>query len=168
MKVSSTILMVGVFCSFQAVVSAQSTNLDVSATPPKAQATPESKAESTSASKAELASTTKPEPTDTTKAEISSTSKEEPTSTFSKPQMRPVYPVTQYKLQVTKPGSEAPATTDKIVRYGNTQSSQAWSTIAAHQGNPTVYHDLSTHEPQISILTFTFGNKNGNEVRLGK
>jgi hypothetical protein len=82
--------------------------------------------------------------------------------------MKPAYAVPQYKLEVTKPGAETAAATDKIVRYGNTQSSQAWSTIATHQGNPTVFHDVSTHESQLSILTLTFGNKNGNELRLGK
>jgi hypothetical protein len=82
--------------------------------------------------------------------------------------MKPAYPVPQYKLEITKPGTEAPAATDKIVRYGNTESSQAWTTIVTRRENPSAFHDASTHESQLSLLTLMFGNKNGNEVRLGK
>jgi hypothetical protein len=86
----------------------------------------------------------------------------------SKTQMKPVYPVVQYKVEAKKTEKETPPATDKIVQYGNTQSSQAWTTIATRRENPTVYHDASTHEPQLVAFTFTFGNKNGTDARIGK
>ena len=74
-------------------------------------------------------------------------------ATESKPQLKPVYPPVEYRLQ--KPGAEI-SEKDKIARYGK-ESSQAWVTIATRRENPTVFHDCSTHEPQLVLLSL--GNK---------
>lgn len=70
------------------------------------------------------------------------------------PKVEPTYSTTQYKLVepvLVKPG-EKPKTS-KIQRFGN-ESSQAWTTIATHQPNPTLVHNLSTHEPKFCVCSF--------------
>jgi hypothetical protein len=69
----------------------------------------------------------------------------------SKAQIKPVYPVVEYKLQTKKSGTEPK---DKIVRYGGVSSSQAWTTIVTRRDNPTVFHDCSKHEPEFCLLSF--------------
>lgn len=62
----------------------------------------------------------------------------------TKTQIEPTYPTTQYKL--VNPKLTAKEDKDNSSRLG-TESSQAWTTIVSHQPNPTLVHNLSTHEP---------------------
>jgi len=71
----------------------------------------------------------------------------------SKAQIQPSYPPVEYKLETSK--GEKPAA-DTIMRI-NGSSSQAWTTIATQRQNPSVFHDVSTHEPQLCL--FSFGHK---------
>jgi hypothetical protein len=73
-------------------------------------------------------------------------------ATAAKTQIKPVYPVVEYKLDLQKPGTEKPAA-DKIERFGQ-QSSEPWATIATRNQTPTAIHDASTHEPQLSLSLF--------------
>ena len=70
----------------------------------------------------------------------------------AKTQIKPVYPVVEYKLDLQKPGTEKPAS-DKIERFGQ-QSSQPWVMIATRNQTPTAIHDASMHEPQLYLSLF--------------
>lgn len=73
----------------------------------------------------------------------------------AKTQIKPVYPVVEYKLdklEIQKPGTEKPAA-DKIARYGP-DSSQPWVNIATRNQTPAAIHDASTHEPQLYLCIF--------------
>src|SRR5438445_11116024 len=68
----------------------------------------------------------------------------------SKAQMQPSYPPVEYKLETNKGGAPA---ADTIMRV-NGSSSQAWTTIATQRQNPSLVHDVSTHEPQFCLFSF--------------
>ena len=68
----------------------------------------------------------------------------------SKAQIQPTYPPVQYKLETSKAGTSSP---DTIMRV-NGSSSRAWTTIATQRQNPSVFHDVSTHEPQLCLFSF--------------
>ena len=70
----------------------------------------------------------------------------------AKTQIKPVYPVVEYKLDLQKPGTKKPAT-DKIEHFGQ-QSSQPWVVIATRNQKPSAIHDASTHEPQLYLCVF--------------
>ena len=68
----------------------------------------------------------------------------------SKAQIQPSYPPVEYKLETSK--KETPAA-NTIMRL-NGSSSQAWTTIATQRQNPSVFHNASTHEPQLCLFSF--------------
>ncbi|HZI30909.1 MAG TPA: hypothetical protein VFF11_01140 [Candidatus Binatia bacterium] len=71
--------------------------------------------------------------------------------THVQPKLGPTYPTAEYKL--VKPTLAGQEGKDKIIRLGN-ESSQAWATIASQQPNPTLVHNLSTHEPKFCLVSF--------------
>ena len=146
----------GLFGILQAAVSAQSTNVTASASESKTQLKPVYP---------EVQYKVEPKKSETPAPAASDM---KVTASESKTQMKPVFPATQYKVEAKKSEPAAPPATDKIVSYGSTSSSQAWNTIATRRENTTVFHDASTHEPQLVAFTFAFGKKNGNELQLGK
>jgi hypothetical protein len=83
---------------------------------------------------------------------ISVTNTNQPAQTL--PKLKPAYSTAQYKLMepvLIKKGGKTEET--RILRFGS-ESSQAWTTIATHQPNPTVVHDLSTHESRFCLCSF--------------
>ena len=87
-------------------------------------------------------------------------------ATEPKPQLQPIYPPVDYKLQLTKPGTETTGT-DKITRLGP-NSSLPWAEVAALQGNPTVFQDARKHEPKLVLLSLSFGSKPAAQLKLGQ
>ena len=69
----------------------------------------------------------------------------------SKAQIQPSYPPVQYKLEISDKSGTPAADTIMLV---NGTSSQAWTTIATQRQNPSVFHDVSTHEPQLCLFSF--------------
>jgi hypothetical protein len=88
------------------------------------------------------------------------------TATEPKPRLQPVYPPLDYNVALKKPGLEV-ADVNKIARYGQT-SSQPWTVIATRQENPTLAHDVSTHESKLVLLSFSFGGKSPSHLKVGK
>jgi hypothetical protein len=69
----------------------------------------------------------------------------------AKTQIEPAYPAAQYKL--VDPKLAGKVEKEQITRIGK-ESSQAWTTIASQQPNPTLVHNLSTHEPSFYVCSF--------------
>ena len=69
------------------------------------------------------------------------------------PKLEPTYSTTQYKLVPPTLTEKEAAEKDKIIRIGK-ESSRAWTTIVSEQPNPTMVHNLSTHEPRFCICSF--------------
>lgn len=80
-----------------------------------------------------------------------STTNKQVVAQASKTQAEPSYPAMQYK--VVEPKLAEKQDKDKIMRLGPV-SSQAWTTIASQQPNPTLVHNLSTHEPVVCLVSF--------------
>lgn len=80
------------------------------------------------------------------------TSKTQASDQSKQPKLEPVYSTQEYQLLVPKLATNE----ERIVRIGQ-ESSQAWTTIATHQPNLTVAHDVSAHEPEFCL--FSLGHK---------
>jgi hypothetical protein len=88
-------------------------------------------------------------------------------ATEPKPLLQPVYPPVDYRLDLQKPGTEN-TNADTIQRYDrNRISSQAWTTIATRNENPTLAHDVSIHESQLVLLSLPLGGKSAGKVKIG-
>ncbi len=70
-----------------------------------------------------------------------------------KAQVQPTYPAVQFKLESKK---QAAKDQDKIVRYKGL-SSQAWTTIAMRQSDPSVFQNAKVHEANFCL--FSLGHK---------
>lgn len=65
------------------------------------------------------------------------------------PKIEPAYSTAQYNL--VEPKLPAKQGKEAILRVGR-ESSRPWVNIASSQPNPTIIHDVSTHEPQFPLL----------------
>jgi hypothetical protein len=80
-----------------------------------------------------------------------------PTTTNSHPsaltqsKLEPVYGGTHYLL--VTPKFAITGERHEILKLGR-ESSQAWTTIANRQPDPSVVHDARTHEPRLCLISF--------------
>jgi hypothetical protein len=75
------------------------------------------------------------------------------TVSASKEQVKPVYPVVEYKLELKN--APAPQKTEQIMRYGQI-SSQPWSEIVSRQQIWRDIHGLKSPEKALCLCLATF------------
>lgn len=72
-------------------------------------------------------------------------------SALTQPKLEPVYGGTHYLLITPKFAIKGER--HEILKLGR-ESSQAWTTIATRQPDPSVVHDARAHEPRLYLISF--------------